>query len=100
VLVVASARADSGRLTALRDAGAETIVAGGIEAALAELGRRNVTSLFLEGGATLAAAFVDAGQIDEARVFVAPVLLGGGTRLESLDANADDTLIETRFKEW
>ena len=45
---------------------------------LAELGRRDITSLFLEGGRTLAAAFADADQIDEARIFVAPVLLGGG----------------------
>ena len=47
-------------------------------AALAELGRRDITSLFLEGGPTLAAAFAAAGEIDEARVFVAPILLGGG----------------------
>jgi diaminohydroxyphosphoribosylaminopyrimidine deaminase / 5-amino-6-(5-phosphoribosylamino)uracil reductase len=100
LLVVSSQRADSARLAALRDAGAETLVADGVEAALAELGRRDVTSLFLEGGRTLAAAFTAAGQVDEARVFVAPVLLGGGQRLSALDPNAEDTLIATRFKEW
>lgn len=84
----------------LRDAGAEVIVAEGITAALAELGRRGVTSLFLEGGRTLAAAFADAGEIDEARVFVAPVLLGGAARVEAVDPGAADTLIETRFQEW
>ncbi len=51
--------------------------AGGIEAALSELGRRGITSLFLEGGATLAAAFRAEDAIDEARTFVAPILLGG-----------------------
>ena len=84
----------------LRDAGAETIHVDGIGPALAELGRRGVTSLFLEGGATVAAAFAAAGEIDEARVFVAPILLAGGTRVESLDPAARDTLIETRFREW
>ena len=69
-------------------------------AALAELGRRGVTSLFLEGGRTLAAAFADAGEVDESRIFVAPVLLGGAERLTALDPGAEDTLIETRFKEW
>ena len=69
VLVVVAPEADA---SPLRDAGAEVLVADGIEAALAELGRRGITSLFLEGGQTLAAAFADAGQIDEARVFVAP----------------------------
>lgn len=86
--------------SSLRDAGAEVLAADGIEAALAELGRRGITSLFLEGGQTLAAAFADAGQIDEARVFVAPVLLAGGRRTEAVDPGASDTLIETRFKEW
>ncbi|MEX0971671.1 MAG: bifunctional diaminohydroxyphosphoribosylaminopyrimidine deaminase/5-amino-6-(5-phosphoribosylamino)uracil reductase RibD [Solirubrobacterales bacterium] len=78
VLVVVSQQTDPARLAALRDAGAEILVADGIEATLAELGRRGVSSLFLEGGRTLAAAFADAGQTDEARTFVAPVLLGAG----------------------
>lgn len=75
------------------------VVADEIDVALADLGRRGIASLLLEGGRTLAAAFAAAGQIDEARVFVAPVLLGGGTRVEPLDP-AEDTLIETRFREW
>jgi diaminohydroxyphosphoribosylaminopyrimidine deaminase/5-amino-6-(5-phosphoribosylamino)uracil reductase len=100
VLIVVSPEADSTRTAALRDAGAEVVVADGIEGALSELGRRNITSLFLEGGRTLAAAFADAGEIDETRVFVAPMLLGGSRRIEPLDPGAEDTLIETRFKEW
>jgi diaminohydroxyphosphoribosylaminopyrimidine deaminase/5-amino-6-(5-phosphoribosylamino)uracil reductase len=100
VLVVASPQADPARTAALRDAGVEILVADGIDAALSELGRRGVASLFLEGGRTLAAAFVDAGAIDESRTFVAPVLLGGEKRVEALDAGAEDTLIAIRFKEW
>jgi diaminohydroxyphosphoribosylaminopyrimidine deaminase / 5-amino-6-(5-phosphoribosylamino)uracil reductase len=82
-LVVTSSEADSIRVNALRDAGAEILVAGGatpadrVNSALADLGRREITSVFLEGGRTLAAAFVAADQIDESRTFVAPVLLGG-----------------------
>jgi diaminohydroxyphosphoribosylaminopyrimidine deaminase/5-amino-6-(5-phosphoribosylamino)uracil reductase len=97
VLVVVSPEADA---SALRDAGAEVLVADGIAAALTDLGRRGITSLFLEGGPTLAAAFADADEIDEARVFVAPVLLAGPKRVEALGPGAEDTLIETRFKEW
>jgi diaminohydroxyphosphoribosylaminopyrimidine deaminase/5-amino-6-(5-phosphoribosylamino)uracil reductase len=96
VLVVTSPESDS---TALRKAGAEIVVAEGIRAALADLGRRGITSLFLEGGPTLAAAFVDADEVDEARTFVAPVLLGGSKRLSALDGSGD-TLIAARFKEW
>lgn len=100
VLVVVSPDADAAKTAALREAGAEVVVVDGIPAALSELGRREIASLFLEGGETLAAAFADAGEIDEARIFVAPVLLGGSRRMDSLDPGAEDTLIETRFREW
>jgi diaminohydroxyphosphoribosylaminopyrimidine deaminase/5-amino-6-(5-phosphoribosylamino)uracil reductase len=73
-LIVVAPEADA---SALRKAGAEVLVADGIEPALSDLGRRGITSLFLEGGQTLAAAFQAADQLDEARTFVAPVLLGG-----------------------
>jgi diaminohydroxyphosphoribosylaminopyrimidine deaminase/5-amino-6-(5-phosphoribosylamino)uracil reductase len=100
VLVVTTPGGDSDRVAALRDAGAEAIVVNGIRPALAELGSRQITSLFLEGGRTLAAAFAEAGEIDAARVFVAPLLLAGGKRVPALDPGAEDTLVETRFREW
>jgi diaminohydroxyphosphoribosylaminopyrimidine deaminase/5-amino-6-(5-phosphoribosylamino)uracil reductase len=82
VLVVTAPEADPARLSALRDAGAETLVASGstpgerISSALADLGRREITSLFLEGGRTLATAFLAADQLDRSHTFIAPVLLG------------------------
>jgi diaminohydroxyphosphoribosylaminopyrimidine deaminase/5-amino-6-(5-phosphoribosylamino)uracil reductase len=84
VLLVTVPEADQDRVSALRDAGAEVLVADGspadrIDSALRELGRRSVTSLFLEGGRTLAAVFADADQIDESRTFIAPMLLGDST---------------------
>jgi diaminohydroxyphosphoribosylaminopyrimidine deaminase / 5-amino-6-(5-phosphoribosylamino)uracil reductase len=116
VLVITGPDAEANRLAALRDKGAETIVVGGstpgdrVLAALPELGRRGITSLMLEGGATLIAAFAAAEEIDEARVFLASLLLGGpmpdlpAVRLEGGATEAErvgeDTLIRTRFKEW
>ncbi len=91
LLVVVSPEADA---SLLREAGAEVLVADSIEAALADLGRRGITSLFLEGGPTLAAAFQAADQLDEARTFVAPVLLGGtkaATRAGGADAGGPRT---------
>jgi diaminohydroxyphosphoribosylaminopyrimidine deaminase/5-amino-6-(5-phosphoribosylamino)uracil reductase len=90
VLVVVAPEADA---SPLHKAGAEVLVADGIEA-LADLGRRHITSLFLEGGPTLAAAFQAAGQLDEARTFVAPVLLGRGledSRVGGADAGGPRT---------
>jgi diaminohydroxyphosphoribosylaminopyrimidine deaminase/5-amino-6-(5-phosphoribosylamino)uracil reductase len=128
VIVVVSQETDSDRLAALRDAGAETVVADGIEAALAELGRRHITSLFLEGGRTLADAFVEVDAIDRAHTFVAPVMLGSGRRAgpvagdgppahppedqrpapparatalaNEVETVGDDVLVTARFKEW
>jgi diaminohydroxyphosphoribosylaminopyrimidine deaminase/5-amino-6-(5-phosphoribosylamino)uracil reductase len=97
VCAVVGPDADAGPLRAAR---ADVVAAESIPVALAELGRRGITSLFLEGGRTLATAFADAGKIDEARVFIAPVLLGGEKRIEAVDPGAEDTLIETRFREW
>ena len=48
-----------------------------VRAALDQLGDRGVTSILLEGGPRLAGAFLDAGEIDEVRLFLAPILLGG-----------------------
>jgi diaminohydroxyphosphoribosylaminopyrimidine deaminase/5-amino-6-(5-phosphoribosylamino)uracil reductase len=48
-----------------------------IDAVLAELGRRRMTNVLVEGGSTLLASLFDARAVDEAWVFVAPVLIGG-----------------------
>ena len=45
---------------------------------LAELARREVRHVLLEGGPTLAAAFVRAGVVDAVRWYAAPALLGAG----------------------
>lgn len=44
---------------------------------LRELGRRGIASLLVEGGATINAAFWKERLVNEARLFVAPMLLGG-----------------------
>jgi diaminohydroxyphosphoribosylaminopyrimidine deaminase/5-amino-6-(5-phosphoribosylamino)uracil reductase len=123
-LVVVIGPGAAGELArALEGAGAELIVAAGREpaervgTALAELGRRGVTSLLLEGGPVLAGSFAAAGELDELRMFVAPLLLGGGRpplqgegaaevgealralALES-EPSGDDVLIRARLREW
>lgn len=68
---------------ALRARGVELEVVPGVEgridpAALFErLGRRGLTSVFVEGGAEIHGALVRAGLFDELRLFLAPKLVGG-----------------------
>ncbi len=123
LVVVIGPGADGERALALERAGAELLVAAGrdqadcVGAALAELGRRGVTSLQLEGGPVLAGAFAAAGEVDELKLFIAPLMLGGGraplegagaaTVGEGLRALAfeaepvgDDLLISARLREW
>jgi diaminohydroxyphosphoribosylaminopyrimidine deaminase / 5-amino-6-(5-phosphoribosylamino)uracil reductase len=78
-----------------------------------------VQSLLLEGGPRLAGAFLDAGEVDEMRIFVAPIALGGrGARMSVEGEGADtiehaqhaasirvetvgeDVLIKARLREW
>lgn len=59
-----------GELVALRTHDVGTV--------LAELARREVRHLLVEGGPTLASAFLRAGVVDELHSYLAPVLLGGG----------------------
>jgi diaminohydroxyphosphoribosylaminopyrimidine deaminase/5-amino-6-(5-phosphoribosylamino)uracil reductase len=117
----------AGRLAteALEMAGAEVLVATGaneparVRSALDQLGSLGVTSILLEGGPHLAGAFLDAGEIDEVRLFLAPLLLGGRAARDPLEGEgveriseairamtltcetvADDLLISARLKEW
>lgn len=83
VIIVSTAEAIAahpGRARALERAGATVEVAsnGDLEQALAQLGRRGITSLLVEGGPTLQRAFARARLVDAWQVYVAPTVLGGG----------------------
>jgi len=81
VLVFASATADGSTVSSLEQAGVEIVseAAGGrdLDRVLAELGRRDIQSVLVEGGATVAAAFLDAGLVNKVTVFIAPMIIGG-----------------------
>jgi diaminohydroxyphosphoribosylaminopyrimidine deaminase/5-amino-6-(5-phosphoribosylamino)uracil reductase len=136
ITLVGGPEAPPKRVATLREAGVEVFLGDSfdpgerISAALAMLGRRGVTSLFLEGGKTLAGAFAAIGQVDESRTFIAPMLLGlpdsgpaaddrspvvnqrltsderaaPAPRLEALAVATEtvgaDTLLTARFREW
>jgi diaminohydroxyphosphoribosylaminopyrimidine deaminase/5-amino-6-(5-phosphoribosylamino)uracil reductase len=125
LIVAASRAARRSQLDALKAVGVEVIVSsGGTEAervtdALDKLGAMGIQSMLLEGGPRLAGSFLDAGEVDEMRIFVAPIALGGrGARMSMEGEGADtiehaqhassmkvetighDVLIEARLREW
>jgi diaminohydroxyphosphoribosylaminopyrimidine deaminase/5-amino-6-(5-phosphoribosylamino)uracil reductase len=83
VLVAVGPEAPTTRTTALEAAGCEVWRGVAVDrrsrtaALLAELGRRRLTTLLVEGGSTVLAGMFAADQVDEAWVFVAPRILGG-----------------------
>jgi diaminohydroxyphosphoribosylaminopyrimidine deaminase/5-amino-6-(5-phosphoribosylamino)uracil reductase len=118
----AAARADT---DALEAAGVQVLVATGeneparVRSGLDQLGALGVASILLEGGPHLAGAFLDAGEIDEIRLFLAPLLLGGSAARDPLEGQGveriseamraltmdcesvgGDLLISARLREW
>ena len=118
----AAARADT---DALEAAGVQVLVATGeneparVRSGLEQLGALGVSSALLEGGPHLAGAFLDAGEIDEVRLFLAPLLLGGSAARDPLEGEGvaqisealraltfdcarvgEDLLISARLREW
>jgi diaminohydroxyphosphoribosylaminopyrimidine deaminase/5-amino-6-(5-phosphoribosylamino)uracil reductase len=118
----AAARADT---DALQAAGVQVLVATGeneparVRSGLDQLGALGVASVLLEGGPHLAGAFLDAGEIDELRLFLAPLLLGGSAARDPLEGEGverisealraltfgcesigEDLLISARLHEW
>src|SRR5205823_4709476 len=91
VTVICSRAASRTHTTALEAAGVEVLMVKGeteparVAAGLQELGALEVQSVLLEGGPHLAGAFMDANEIDEARVFMAPLLAGGIRARGALD---------------
>src|SRR5687767_12405479 len=123
--VVVSRAAPRTATDSLEVAGAEVVVATGeneparVRSALDQLGAAGISSLLLEGGPHLAGAFLDAGEVDEMRLFIAPVVIGGGTARDPVEGEgaeliseatralsmcveriADDVLISARLREW
>jgi diaminohydroxyphosphoribosylaminopyrimidine deaminase/5-amino-6-(5-phosphoribosylamino)uracil reductase len=123
--VVVSRAAPRADTDALEAAGAQVLVATGeneparVRSALDQLGSMGVASVLLEGGPHLAGAFLDAGEIDEIRLFLAPLLLGGSAARDPLEGEGverisdalraitfecesvgDDLLVSARVREW
>ncbi|WP_035445411.1 bifunctional diaminohydroxyphosphoribosylaminopyrimidine deaminase/5-amino-6-(5-phosphoribosylamino)uracil reductase RibD [Atopococcus tabaci] len=48
-----------------------------LQEAMTELGRRNIDSILLEGGATLNFSALEAGIVDKVQMYIAPKIIGG-----------------------
>ncbi len=90
VFMASGAREDAGARARLEAAGALVFAAGddgrgddrvNLAALQAELGRREITSVLVEGGGGLLGSLFDEGLVDRVVGFVAPVVIGGADAL-------------------
>lgn len=63
---------------------------------LAELGRRGMTNVLVEGGGRILGTLADDGLIDELHVFVAPRLIGGQTAASPVAGRGVEALSQAR----
>ncbi|MBV9818613.1 MAG: bifunctional diaminohydroxyphosphoribosylaminopyrimidine deaminase/5-amino-6-(5-phosphoribosylamino)uracil reductase RibD [Solirubrobacterales bacterium] len=96
--VVVSRAAPRAATDALEIHGVDVIVATGeheparVVSALHQLADHGIASILLEGGPRLAGAFLDAEEIDEIRLFLAPVILGGRAARDPLEGEGADAI--------
>ena len=80
-IIAVTENAPTEKISALQNLGAEIITAGNnqvdLKILMAELARREITSVLLEGGGTLNFSMFRAGLIDKVFAFVAPKIIGG-----------------------
>ncbi|MEN6450598.1 MAG: bifunctional diaminohydroxyphosphoribosylaminopyrimidine deaminase/5-amino-6-(5-phosphoribosylamino)uracil reductase RibD [Thermoguttaceae bacterium] len=87
VLVVVGERASPAERSRLERAGCEVFACQGenhlarLDSLLAELGRRRLTNVLVEGGSRVLGSLLDARAVDEVHVFIAPRLVGGAEAL-------------------
>jgi diaminohydroxyphosphoribosylaminopyrimidine deaminase / 5-amino-6-(5-phosphoribosylamino)uracil reductase len=102
LILVVSRAADRSNVEALRASGVEIVVASGgteeerVVDALSKLGALGIQSMLLEGGPRLAGTFLDAGEVDEMRLFIAPIALGGRDARMVLEGAGSDSIANAR----
>lgn len=110
-LLVATSRASAAgsKAAKLRALGAEVLALPDrngwvqLRPLLQRLGSLGMTRLLVEGGSAILSAFFAGGWVDEARVYVAPMLMGQGGAPGPLDARTPTRLgaaLRPRLVEW
>lgn len=89
---------DNEKKTALRDSGVDLIELemGGrdLVGVLAELKKRSIQSVLVEGGTEVAGAFVDAKLVDKVTLIAAPLIIGGRNAPAAIGGVGPDSLAE------
>ena len=108
-IVCTTGRAPEDRLRELADRGLEILVVADrdgrvdVDDALKALGKRDITSVLVEAGGSVAWSLLAARAVEKIVVFVAPKLVGGRdapTPLEGIGVGAMSEAVEIRDPKW
>jgi diaminohydroxyphosphoribosylaminopyrimidine deaminase / 5-amino-6-(5-phosphoribosylamino)uracil reductase len=100
-LIATTADASADAVAALEAQGCEVLRLPDLRALLAELGRRRLTNVLVEGGSGVLGSFLDAGLIDEVHVFIAPRLAGGASALTPMGGHGVEMFAQAwTLAEW
>ncbi len=97
-LIAVTEKADHEAIGRLRRAGAEIEALpshdGRVDLSelMHELGRRNITSVLVEGGGKLHGSLFDRGLVDKVMAYIAPVIIGGEDAVQSVGGRGAPTM--------
>ncbi|MDD5289286.1 MAG: bifunctional diaminohydroxyphosphoribosylaminopyrimidine deaminase/5-amino-6-(5-phosphoribosylamino)uracil reductase RibD [Dehalococcoidales bacterium] len=66
-----------------------------LEELLVELGKKQLTSVLVEGGASLLGSFFDRGLVDKVMVFIAPIIIGGDKARTAIGGKGVDKVVNS-----
>ena len=97
-IIAVTANAPLEKISALKNLGAEIIIAGesqvDLKILMQELASREITSVLLEGGGTLNFSMFRAGLIDKVFAFIAPKVIGGKNALTPVEGAGVENLFD------
>lgn len=89
---------DAGKLSVMRSMGAFVVESpmGGrdLNGVLAELRRRDIQSVLVEGGSQVAGAFCDARLVDKLTLIIAPIVIGGNSAPAAIGGDGVERLAD------
>ena len=96
-IIAVTQNAPLNKIDAIVKAGADVIFTGeseqvNLDMLLNELARREITSVFVEGGGTLNFSLIEAGLVDKVCAFIAPKIIGGHNALTPVEGNGFENL--------
>lgn len=97
-IIAVTANAPLEKISALKNLGAEIIIAGesqvDLKILMQELASREITSILLEGGGILNFSMFRAGLIDKVLAFIAPKIIGGKNALTAVEGVGVENLFD------